>query len=84
MGGRADVCILIHAGKETTVSTNTYINMLAINLLASIQLTGRGVDAAIQEVRTAANAMETYLSEWKSRVQELDSTLGNFDSLFLI
>jgi glutamine---fructose-6-phosphate transaminase (isomerizing) len=84
MAERADTCIPIHAGEEATVSTKTYTNMLAVNLLAAIQLSGGHTDLAIQEMRAAADAMETYLSSWKVRVQELDSTLGEFDTLFLI
>src|SRR5512141_1361238 len=41
MAESADVCIPIHAGEEATVSTKTYTNMLAVNLLAAIQRQGR-------------------------------------------
>jgi glutamine---fructose-6-phosphate transaminase (isomerizing) len=84
MAERADVCIPIYAGTEATVSTKTYVNMLAVNLLAAIQLGGGDVDAAIREMRNAADAMDAYLSDWKTHVQELDSMLGDFDQLFLI
>ena len=84
MGARANTCVRIHAGEEATVSTKTYMNMLAINLLAAVQLTGGNVDATIQELHTAANAVETYLATWEERVQELDSILGEFHELFLI
>lgn len=84
MGKRADVRIPIHAGEEATVSTKTYINMLAVNLLAALQLQGGSIDSAIREMRLAADAMEAYLPEWEARAQELDSLLGNFDQLFLI
>jgi glucosamine--fructose-6-phosphate aminotransferase (isomerizing) len=36
MAEPANVCLPIHAGPEATVSTKTYINMLAVNLLAAI------------------------------------------------
>ena len=84
MGERADVCIPIHAGEEATVSTKTYTNMLAVNLLAAIQLNGGNVDLAMQEMRAAADSMESYLVNWETRVQELDDALGEFDELFLI
>jgi glutamine---fructose-6-phosphate transaminase (isomerizing) len=84
MGEQADVCVPIQAGEEATVSTKTYVNMLAVNLMAAIQLSGGNLDLAIQEMRAAANAMEIYLSKWEVRVQELDSMLGDFDQLFLI
>jgi glutamine---fructose-6-phosphate transaminase (isomerizing) len=84
LGEQADICVPIYAGEEATVSTKTYTNMLAVNLLASIQLSGRNVDAASQEMYAAADAMETYLANWEARVEELGSTLGEFNQLFLI
>ena len=84
MGQRADLCVPIHAGEEATVSTKTYTNMLAVNLLASIQLSGGNVEEAKQQMHIAADAVEAYLTNWEARVQELDSILGEFDELFLI
>ena len=84
MGQRADVCIPIHAGEEATVSTKTYTNMLAVNLLAAIQLSGGDIASAIQEMRAAADAMDAYLANWESHVQEWESMLGDFTQLFLI
>jgi glucosamine--fructose-6-phosphate aminotransferase (isomerizing) len=81
---QADLCIPIHAGEEATVSTKTYTNMLAVNLLAGIQLIDGDVDAAIREMRLAADAMESYLADWESRVQELYSLLGEFKQLYII
>ena len=87
MGKRADLCMPIHAGEEATVSTKTYTNMLAVNLLAAIQLSSgdsHAVHAALQEMRDAADAMEMYLADWEGHVKELDALLGDFEQLFLI
>ena len=84
MATRADTRVAIHAGEEATVSTKTYMNMLAINLLAAIQLRGGDIHSAIREMHAAADVMDAYLENWAERVQELDSTLGEFDELFLI
>lgn len=84
MAKRGDVCIPIHAGAEATVSTKTYVNMLAVNLLAAIQFINGDLDSAILELRAAANAMESFLADWEAHVRELDSLLGNFEQLFLI
>ena len=81
---RADVCLDIHAGAEATVSTKTYINMLAINVLAALQLTGGEIDKAIDELLSAAKAMETYLVDWQAHMDELDSHLGEFKQLFFL
>lgn len=84
MAQSADVCIPIHAGEEATVSTKTFVNMLAVNLLASIHLIGGDVNAAMREMHTTADAMETYLTKWETRVEELDSLLGDFEQLYII
>jgi len=84
MAERADVCVPIHAGAEATVSTKTYVNMLAVNLLAAIELIGEDVDSVIREMHNAADAMESYLVDLQIHVQKLDSMLGDFEQLFLI
>lgn len=84
MGQRADTCIPIHAGEEATVSTKTYTNMLAVNLLAAVQLRGGTVEAVIREMHAAADQMESYLSGWETHVQALDSMLGEFDELYIL
>ena len=40
----AAVCLPIHAGEEATVSTKTYLNMLAVNLLAAEFLLGDNLE----------------------------------------
>jgi glucosamine--fructose-6-phosphate aminotransferase (isomerizing) len=58
--------------------------MLAVNLLAAVQLSGGALDRAYSEMRASAHVMELYLRDWEAHVQELDSMLGDFDRLFLI
>lgn len=84
MASRADVCLPIHAGEEATVSTKTYINMLATNLLAAIQLSGGDIESVIHEMRDAAYAMESYLANWQEKVRGLDALLGDFRQLFIL
>lgn len=84
MGQRAEVTIPIHAGQEATVSTKTYTNMLAVNLLAAIQLTGGDLKTCIHAMHHAANAMESYLLSWEDHVRQLDSILGEFDELYIL
>jgi glucosamine--fructose-6-phosphate aminotransferase (isomerizing) len=84
MATRADICVPIHAGEEATVSTKTYVNMLAVNLLAAIQLSGGALDRAYSEMRAAAHVMELYLRDWQTHVQEMDVLVRDFDQLFLL
>jgi glutamine---fructose-6-phosphate transaminase (isomerizing) len=84
MASRADMFLNILAGPEATVSTKTYINMLAVNLLAAMQMTGGNIDAVMKEFLAAAEAMETYLVDWQTHIEELDKVLGEFDQLYIL
>ncbi len=84
LASRADVYLNIHAGSEATVGTKTYINMLAANLLAAVQMTGGDMDGAIRDLLVAVEAMERYLSNWAEHVDQLDALLGDFGNLFLL
>ncbi|MGD8402871.1 MAG: SIS domain-containing protein [Anaerolineales bacterium] len=80
----ADICLPIYAGSETTVSTKTYINTLAVNLLAAHFLTGDDLEALKKEILLTADRMETYLTDWQKHVSTLDTLLGEFKTLILI
>lgn len=80
----AALCLPIHAGPEATVSTRTYINMLATNLLAAIVLSGGDAGLALAEMSAAADAMQAYLSDWQAQMEALDALLGPLDDLFIL
>jgi glucosamine--fructose-6-phosphate aminotransferase (isomerizing) len=80
----AEVCLPIHAGLEATVSTKTYVNTLAVNLLAAQQLADRDVEPLKRAIFAAADEIESYLVDWQARVDELDAMLGNFETLILL
>lgn len=84
LASAANVCLPIHAGPESTVSTKTYVNTLAVDLLAAQQLVGRAIEPLKRAMLTVANELESYLSDWQVRVDELDSLLGDFETLLLL
>ena len=84
MARNANMVIPINAGDEATVSTKTYINMLAMLMLASAQLTGRDWQALLQSMRKAADGIEVYLAKWPEKVMELDALLGDVDQLLIL
>jgi len=84
LASAADICLPIHAGPETMVSTKTYLNTLAINLLAAHQLRGQDIASLQRATLTVADRIEAYLTGWQAHVQELDSALGDFETLFLL
>ncbi len=80
----ADACLLIFAGKEATVSTRTYLNMLAVNLLAAVALSGGDIKAAKEKLASAADAIQAYLSGWQAAISELDTKLGLVKNLIIL
>ncbi len=84
MSQSADLAVPIYAGNESTVSTKTYINMLAMLLLVSTQLTGGNCSSLRQSMSNAADAIEAFLANWQDKVSELDSLLGEVDQLLIV
>lgn len=79
-----DFSIAIQAGKEAVVSTKSYTNMLAANLLASIQLVGGDVKAAIRDLQTVADKMEAYLTHWDANLKQIEDHLCNEKPIFIL
>lgn len=84
LAAAAEVCLPIRAGTESTVSTKTYLNTLAVNILAAQQLTGRDIEPLKKAMLAAADGIEHFLSDWQARVNELDTMLGEFENLILL
>jgi glucosamine--fructose-6-phosphate aminotransferase (isomerizing) len=80
----AQVCLPIHAGEEATVSTKTYINMLAVNLLVTEYLMSGNIEALKSELLAAADAMQLYLARWQTLIPELDDLVGDFETLMIL
>jgi len=84
LASAADICLPIYAGHENTVSTKSYTNTLAVNLLSAHFLAGGNVESPKKEMLFAADAMETYLADWQNHVSTLNTLLGEFKTLILI
>jgi len=80
----ADYLLPIHAEVEKTVSTRTYINSLAVNLLAALFLKGEDIQNKINIFLKAADALESYLQPLDERVDELKTKVGLPEHLVLI
>jgi glutamine---fructose-6-phosphate transaminase (isomerizing) len=76
LAAAANYCVPIHAGPEATVSTRTYVNMLATNLLVALTLTGADLGEGLQKLSVAADAMEIYLMDWQAHMDELELMLA--------
>ncbi len=79
-----DRSIDIRAGEENIVSTKTYLNTLAANLLSAIQLTDGDVTSARQNLEFVADKMETYLGNWDANLEQITRLLGSGSRLFIL
>lgn len=84
LASAATHCMPIFAGEEATVSTRTYLNMLTVNLLAALALTGGDNDSAIAQLEVAVGAIESYLSAWQTHIDELDHLLDSVQDLVIL
>lgn len=72
----ASAYVPIHAEVEKTVSTRTFTNTLAVGQLTALALLGGEVEPARSALIETANRMDSYLSNWEERIQELGRKLG--------
>jgi glucosamine--fructose-6-phosphate aminotransferase (isomerizing) len=84
MAQAADTCLPIYAGEESNVSTKTFLNMLAVNLLAAEFFLDKNLEPLNAGLLAAADEMQTYLSDWKRSFQELDILIGSLDNLTIL
>lgn len=84
LAAAAQICLPVYAGPEATVSTKTYTNTLAVNLLVSGCLTGDDLASRKSDFLAASDAMENWLGDWQARARQLDGMLGQFEELFLL
>lgn len=68
----ADLALLMQAGEEATVSTKTYINTVAISLLAAYQLHGLNWQKLRDEMVAVVEPMAAFLKELEDKVETLD------------
>jgi glucosamine--fructose-6-phosphate aminotransferase (isomerizing) len=67
----------LHAAPEQTVSTRTYLNTLAFGQLAARALLGGAIETDLWDLNKAADAMEVYLSGWKSHLKHTAQVMGD-------
>lgn len=79
-----DLFIPIHAGVESTVSTKTYTNTLAVSLLAADFLLGKDTGSLKEKLLSAACAMTDYISGWQMLTSEMDAKLGEYENLLIL
>jgi glucosamine--fructose-6-phosphate aminotransferase (isomerizing) len=80
----ANYSLLINAGHESIVSVKTYCNMLAINLMAALQINGMDIKQLQQQLNMVADQLQQFLEGWESKISLLDGLLGDFRTLFIL
>lgn len=84
MARSASLAVPIHAGPEATVSSKTFINTLAMLMLASTQLIGGDWQNMLASMRRAADGIAAYQANWEERVADLDEKLGRLDQVLIL
>ncbi|MBV9483316.1 MAG: SIS domain-containing protein [Acidobacteria bacterium] len=81
---QANAMVLTRAGKEFSVSCKTYVTaLMALKWLEDV-LCERDLDRTRAELGQVAPAVESYLADWRERVQTLAALLTEVRHLFLV
>lgn len=81
---QAHITLLTDAGSEYTVSCKTYISGLMALSLLSAALCDKDVNQRLDELRSAPDAVASYLRDWRSHVDQLAGTLRETRQFFLV
>jgi len=84
LGKNSDVTIDLQAGEEHGVASKTYINSLSLSSLLSVQLCGENFADALDDMQSACDAMEEYLTSWQARIVEIDDIIGKIQNTVII
>ena len=80
----SSILLPIDADPETTISTRTYMNSLAICQLAARLLCAADLSPAQEALQVTAQAMEVYLQGWETHLQEIAAQVGKPGKLVLL
>jgi glucosamine--fructose-6-phosphate aminotransferase (isomerizing) len=80
----ADVSVLIRAGRESSVSTKTYVTtLMALEWIGATLCESKGNDVA-DEMALAAPAVRSYLADWRDHVEGALAKMEGIHHLFLV
>ena len=83
LANRAELSLLVQAGKEYSVSCKTYLGgLLCLQWLGAI-FSGASEAASVQQLEPAAQLVGRYLQDWRSHAEALAIPLRGMRHLFL-
>ncbi|MEI7848002.1 MAG: SIS domain-containing protein [Chloroflexota bacterium] len=80
---QAEVCLLTQAGSESTVSCKTYVAGLSALRWLQDGLFGKDLTQAARETALVGSMAQTYLADWQTHVQTLQSELAGRNNYFI-
>ncbi len=84
LAAAADVCVLIDAGPESTVSCKTYLSTLLLLDRIADRLTGADPSTSTERSESVIQSVERYLSRWREHVEEAQECLRSVQHLVLV
>ena len=84
VAARADLCIPLHAGHEQTVSTKTYLNTLALSMLAATQLSGGAWQPLRDEMLASLPLLTAFVGDFAQQVQQMATLTGTLQRAVLV
>jgi len=84
LGLHSNILLPLNAGIEEGVATKTYMNALGMAVLFSSQLAGENINNALQQIRSACQSMQEYLSDWETMLKEVDEKIGKIQNTVIV
>jgi glutamine---fructose-6-phosphate transaminase (isomerizing) len=83
LAAQSDAVVLMHAGKESTVSCKTYVATLVALEWLSAMLRGADLKQTREQLQQAAPAVESYIGRYRSHVENLVAKLQGIRHVFV-
>lgn len=83
LASQSEAVVLMHAGKESTVSCKTYLATLVALEWLSAALRGEDLMQTREQLQQAAPAAESYLGRYRSHIESLVTTLQGIRHVFV-
>jgi glutamine---fructose-6-phosphate transaminase (isomerizing) len=84
LGRGADAALFLQAGEESTVSTKTYLNTLAIAHLTALCLCGESLEGPREDLARTQAGIRDYLDNFDTNLAEITRQAGKIERLFLL
>ncbi len=80
----ANLAVPLYTGDDLTLSTRSYVGVLAVTQLMALNLAGRSVEGELGDLRYTLDGMRAYLDGYEDHMTRLDQLVGQVERISLV